>query len=257
MREELSPELTPEVKAVLFDLDETLIDAQAGLKATHHAVARRLCEYLARSGVKVSEKSIRVKLKALDDRMNMATKYNRDAWWPVLLGEIDAEQKISRSLVKELTRLYWATFAETSRPYPDAEPTLRYLKSKGYKLGLVTDTDGTKGWKKRRIRRFRFAGLFDTIVIGGEDTPHTKPDPGSFLLAASNLGLRASECVFVGDKPFTDVKGAKAAGMRAILLRQRDWGIGGRADFTIGSLAELPRVLARVNRKFYNKNLPS
>ena len=233
----------PGVKAVLFDLDETLIDAQAGLKATHHAVARRLCQYLARSGTKVSEESIRAKLRALDDRMNVATKYNRDAWWPVLLGEIDAEQKISRSLVKELTRLYWATYAGASEPYPDAEPTLVYLKGKGYKLGLVTDTDGRKGWKKRRTKRFRFAGFFDTIVIGGEDTPHTKPDPESFLLAASKLGLRASECVFVGDKPFTDIEGAKAAGMRTILLKRRDWGIGERADLTISSLAELPRVL--------------
>lgn len=239
----MSPEPMPGAKAVLFDLDETLIDAQAGLKATHHAVASRLCQYLARSGAKVSEKSIRAKLRALDDRMNVATKYNRDAWWPVLLGEIDAGQKISRSLVKELTRLYWATYAETSEPYPDAEPTLVYLKGKGYKLGLVTDTDGSKGWKKRRIKRFRFTGFFDTIVIGGEDTPHTKPDPESFLLAASNLDLQASECVFVGDKPFTDIKGAKAVGMRTILLKRRDWSIGERADLTISSLAELPRVL--------------
>jgi putative hydrolase of the HAD superfamily len=246
----------PGVKAVLFDLDETLIDAQAGLKATHHTVAKRLCEYLARSGIKVSERSIRVKLKALDDRMNVETKYNRDAWWPVLFGEIDVEQKISRSLVEELTHLYWVTFARATEPYPDAEPTLIHLKGEGYKLGLVTDTDGRKGWKKRRIKQFRLAGLFDTIVIGGDDTLHTKPDPDSFLLAASNLGLRAGECVFVGDKPFTDIKGAKAAGMRTILLNRRDWGISERADFTISSLAELPGLIAKINRKFYNKNLP-
>ncbi len=242
-REELSPELMLGIKAVLFDLDETLIDGQAGLKATHNAVAKRLRHYLVKCGAKVSEESIRAKLRALDDRMNVATEYNRDAWWPVLLGEIDAGQKISRSLVKELTRLYWATYAGASKPYPNAEPTLVYLKDKGYKLGLVTDTDGKKGWKKRRIKRFRFTGFFDTIIIGGEDTPHTKPDPEPFLLAASKLGLRASECVFVGDKPFTDIEGAKAAGMRTILLKRRDWGVGERADFTINSLAELPRVL--------------
>lgn len=235
----MSPELMSGVKAVLFDLDETLIDVQAGLKATHHAVVMRLCEYLARSGIKVTKESVRTKLRTLDDRMNVATKYNRDAWWPVLLGEIDVKQKISRSLVKELTRLYWATYAGASEPYPDAESTLVYLKGKGYKLGLVADTDGRRGWKKRRIKHFRFAVLFDTIVIGGEDTPHTKPDPESFLLAVSNLGLREGECVFVGDKPFTDIKGAKAAGMRTILLKRRDWGICERADFIISSLAEL------------------
>lgn len=239
----MSPEPTPKVKAVLFDLDETLIDGHAGLKATHNAVAKRLRHYLVRCGAKVSEERIRAKLRALDDRMNVTTNYNRDAWWPVLLGEIDPKQKIPRQLVKELTHLYWTTYAGKSEPYPDAEPTLVYLKGKGYKLGLVTDTDGKKGWKKRRIKRFQFAAFFDTIVISGEDTTGTKPDSEPFLLAASKLGLRASECVFVGDKPFTDIKGAKAAGMRTILLKRRDWDIGERADFTIKSLAELPRVL--------------
>ena len=242
-REKLSAEPIPKIKAVLFDLDETLIDGQAGLKATHNAVAGRLRHYLVRCGAKVSEERIRAKLRTLDDRMNVATNYNRDTWWPALLGEIDPKQKIPRQLVKELTRLYWTTYAGTSEPYPDAEPTLVYLKGKGYKLGLVTDTDGRKGWKKRRIKRFQFAEFFDTIVIGGEDTLRTKPDPEPSLLAASKLGLRASECVFVGDKPFTDIKGAKAAGMRTILLKRRDWGIGKRADFTIKSLSELPRVL--------------
>ena len=241
VREKLSPK--PRIKAVIFDLDETLIDGQSGLKATHLAVARKLCQYLARSGAKISEESIRAKLGALDDQMNIATKYNRDIWWPVLLWEIDAGQKISRLLVKELTRLYWTTYARASKPYPDTERILVYLKGKGYKLGLVTDTDGGKGWKKRRIKRFQFAEFFDTIVIGGEDTPHTKPGPEPFLLAASKLGLRASECVFVGDKPFTDIKGAKSAGMRTILLKRRDWGIGERADFTIKSLAEVPRAI--------------
>lgn len=242
-REKLSAEPVPRVKAILFDLDETLIDGQAGLKATHNAVSKRLRHYLVRCGAKVSEGNIRAKLRALDDRMNVATEYNRDVWWPALLKEIDAKQKIPRPLVEELTHLYWATYAGASKPYSDTELTLFYLRDKGYKLGLVTDTDGRKGWKKRRIKRSQFSRFFDTTVICGEDTPRTKPDPEPFLLAASKLGLRASECVFVGDKPFTDIKGAKAAGMRTILLKRRDWGIGERADFTINSLAELPHVL--------------
>jgi putative hydrolase of the HAD superfamily len=130
-----------------------------------------------------------------------------------------------------------------SKPYADTRPTLAYLKRKGYKLGMITDTDGVKGKKKRRIKCLDFLEFFDVVVIGGDDTKQTKPSPRPFELAASKLGLPASKCVFVGDKPFTDIRGAKTAGMRAILLKLRDWGCGDRADFTINSLAELPQIL--------------
>ncbi len=231
------------MKAVLFDLDETLIDAPAGLKAAHRAVARELHRYLAFRGIEISEGPIRTKLESLDDRMNLQTKYDRDAWWPVLFEEIGAKQKISHQFIRRLTRLYWSSFVAASKPYADTRPTLAYLKRKGYKLGMITDTDGVKGKKKRRIKRLDFLEFFDVVVIGGDDTKQTKPSPRPFELAASKLGLPAGKCVFVGDKPFTDIRGAKTAGMRTILLKRRDWGSGDRADFTINSLAELPQIL--------------
>ncbi len=230
-------------KAVLFDLDETLIDAPTGLGAAHHAVARKLRRYLFERGVEVNETHIRSKLKTLDDRMNLETEYDRDEWWPTLLQELGVEQKLSHRFTEELTQLYWDSFVEESKPYPDAEPTLSYLKGKSYKLGLVTDTDCKPGMKERRLQRFEFVRLFDVVIIGGEDTPRTKPSPEPFLLAASKLGLRASDCAFVGDKPFTDIKGAKTAGMQTILVKRRDWGVGERADFTINSLDELRSLL--------------
>lgn len=234
-----------EIKAVLFDLDETLTDAPAGLEAAHRAVARKLHDYLRGRGVEVDGATVRSKLDAFDDRMNLETKYDRDEWWPALLAELGFRQEVPPEILKELTKLYWYTFADANKPYADAEATLSHLRSKGYKLGLVTDTDGTKGMKRRRLKRLGLVKFFDVVVIGGEDTLRTKPSPEPFQLAASKLGLRPKECVVVGDKPFTDIKGAKAAGMRTILVKRRDWGIGERADFTINSLAELPSVLGK------------
>ena len=230
------------IKAAFFDLDETLIDAPTGLKAAHRAVAKRLRKYLIERGIDLSEQTIRSKVRTLDDRMNLETRYDRDEWWPMLLKEIGASQP-PRPLIKELTRVYWRVFVAASKPYPDAEPTLRYLKSKGYKLALVTDTDGVRGMKRRRAERPKFAELFDTIVIGGEDTARTKPSPEPLLLAASRLGMHPAQCIFVGDKPFTDIKAAKTAGMRTIWVKRRDWGIEERADVTVSSLAEIRDVL--------------
>lgn len=230
------------IKAVLFDLDETLIDAPAGLDAAHEAVARKLRDYLREHGIRADEATIRSKLDEFDDLMNMETKYNRDEWWPVLLRELGLRKKVSRQTIEELTKLYWNTYSNVSGPYPDAVPTLNHLKEKGYRLGLITDTDGKPGIKRKRLKRLDFIGLFDVVVVGGEDTSRTKPSPEPFLLAASKLGLRVEECVVVGDKPFTDIKGAKIAGMRAVWIRRRDWGTEEPADIVVGSLAELRKI---------------
>jgi putative hydrolase of the HAD superfamily len=231
------------IKAVLFDLDETLIDAPAGLAAAHSAVARRLREYLHKHGIRADEATIRSKLDEFDDRMNMETKYNRDEWWPVLFYELGLREKVPLRIIEELTELYWNTYANVSGPYQDTVSTLGYLKEKGYRLSLITDTDGKPGIKSKRLKRLDFIGLFDVVVVGGEDTSRTKPSPEPFLLAASKLGLRAEECAVVGDKPFTDIKGAKAAGMRAVWVKRRDWGIEEPADFIVKSLAELRKIL--------------
>jgi len=230
------------IKAVLFDLDETLIDAPAGLDAAHRAVTRKLRNYLRESGIDADEATIRLKLDDFDDRMNMETKYDRDKWWPVLLSELGLGGKVPRRITEELTGLYWSTYSSVSKPYPDAEPTLNYLKQKGYKLGLVTDTDGKPGIKSKRLKHLDFIGMFDVVVISGEDTVHTKPSPEPFLLAASKLGLNAEECAVVGDKPFTDIRGANADGMQAIWLRRRDWGIEEPADLVVDSLAKLRKI---------------
>jgi len=230
------------IKVVLFDLDETLIDAPAGLDAAHRAVTRRLRDYLRESGIDADETTIRLKLDDFDDRMNMETKYDRDEWWPVLLSELGFKGKVPRRITEELTGLYWDTYSRASKPYPDAEPTLNYLKQKGYKLGLVTDTDGKPGIKDKRLKHLDFIRMFDVVVVSGEDTAQTKPSPEPFLLAASKLGLNAEECAVVGDKPFTDIKGAKAAGMRAIRVKRRDWGTGEPADLVVDSLAELLKI---------------
>lgn len=232
-----------DIKAVLFDLDETLTDAQTGLDKAQRAVAGRLHKYLYNHGIEAGEESIRSRLKEFDDKMAIARRYNRDEWWPELLAEFELRKKVPRRTMRQLTKLYWNTFARANKSYPDVGPILSYLRRKGYKLGLITDTDVEPGFKRKRVRRFEFLKLFDTVIISGEDTPETKPSRKPFLLAASRLGLSTDKCVVVGDKPFTDIKGAKAAGMRTIWVKRRDWSVEESADFTISSLIELRDIL--------------
>ncbi|MGQ9515616.1 MAG: HAD family hydrolase, partial [Thermoproteota archaeon] len=224
-----------QIKAVLFDLDETLIDAAKGLRAAHANVSRKLCLFM--KNVKIAK--VLREIAKLDDEMNRLRRYDRDLWWQKLVDRLGFRIKLSTPIIKELTKTYWKSYAKAARPYPDAKEVLQYLRRKGYLLGIVTDTDVAPGIKRRRIRELPFVDLFDVVVIAGEDTKHTKPDPGAFILAAKKLGISRSSYIFVGDKPFTDIKGAKSAGMKTILVNRREWPSNVKANFTIKTLTQI------------------
>jgi len=228
------------IKAVLFDLNETLIDAEKGLRAAHANVARIIHSLCLKE---IAIRSILKAIAQLDDEMNKCTKYNRDGWWQELVDRLGYQTTLSSTSIRTLTESYWGSYAKAAEPYDDVGGVLPYLRGKGYRLGIVTDTDGALGLKKARIDCLGFRAFFDTVVIAGEDTRITKPDPGPFLLAASRLSVPPSECTFVGDKPFTDIKGANDAGMQSILVIRRHWGSRDIAGFTIKQLAELKEIL--------------
>lgn len=232
-----------DIKGVLFDLDETLIDAVKGLEAAHQAVTEKICEYFPCEQTGLSKQTISNQLSDFDDQKNLERKYNRDLWWQEFLKKVGIDENITESQIKELTETYWNNYVKNAKPYPNSKDVLTYLSGKNYSLGLVTDTDGSGIPKRERISRLDFSNLFETIVIGGKDTPKSKPDPECFKLAAKQLGLSPIECVMIGDKPFTDIKGANSVGMKTILFKQREWGNEENPDFVIQSLEEIKTLL--------------
>jgi len=230
-------------KAVLFDLDETLIDSYKGHIGAHATVCSILVQFLARKEVIVGERELLPKISTLDDEMNKKFMYDRDVWWPRLVKAIAPKIALPPRLVKRLTKAYWLAYASDAKPYSDTVSTLNYLKKKGYLLGLLSDTDHLRGMKRYRIEIQPFKQLFNLTLVSGEETREAKPSPEPFLVAAGKLGVKPGECIFVGDKPFADVKGAKKAGMKTVLIHRREWGSAIKADYTVKSLGELKDIL--------------
>ena len=231
------------IKAVIFDLDETLIDAQNGLRKAHERITEMISEHLKQEKLKLKKSQILREIRSFDDKMNREVKYDRDKWWQTIVNNLGVNMTLSKAFIRRLTMAYWHAYVGSSKPYRNTLSTLHYLKRNGLLLGLLSDTDCLKGMKRWRISRLSFRDLFDAIVIAGEDTVKTKPSPEPYELIARKLGVTASECVFVGDKPFTDIEGAKIAGMKAVLVCRRDWRVDVKADWTIKSLSELRRIL--------------
>jgi HAD superfamily hydrolase (TIGR01549 family) len=173
-------------------------------------------------------------------------RYNRDVWWKTLFKELGLE-RMDPKWIHHLTLQYWKVYAANSPPFRDAEPTMHKLKRASYKLGLVSDSDGTPGMKRKRIRQVRFHNLFEAIVVAGEDTPRVKPGHESFELIARKLGVQPKSCIYVGDNPTTDIEGAKAVGMISVIVNRRG-NRGGDPDYRVPYLRAISGLVRSFRR---------
>jgi len=107
--------------------------------------------------------------------------------------------------------------------FPGTSEILRFLKSRGIKLGIVT----SKG-KPVTLRTIAHTGLdrFMEVVVTAHDVVKPKPDPEPLLNALATLGVMAGQAVFIGDSRF-DIMTGKNAGTRTLGVT---WGLDGREE---------------------------
>ena len=122
-------------------------------------------------------------------------------------------------------------------PFRDTEPALRELRGRGLRLVVASNWDcSLPAWLERAGLGSLLDGAVSSAVVG-----RAKPAPAVFRAALREAGVSAEEAVHVGDSVANDVEGARAAGLRAILVAR-----GGEAPAgveTVRSLEELPSLL--------------
>lgn len=229
-------------KGVIFDFDDTLAKTGLGKNFGLKSVSLKIYDYLKKEGVSVAFNDLYKKIKRITKEIEDKKMYNRNFWWSSVIKEF-LQEPPKNSFLDELTIMYWDAVEGKSKPYKDAIPVLLYLKKKGYALGIVSDTDGVKEMKSRRIKKLNFNDWFDVVVVAGENTKQTKPDKGPFLLASKKLHLKPKQCVFVGNNPFIDILGAKKAGMTTVLVKRDGCDTRIDPDRVIHALTELKRIL--------------
>lgn len=119
---------------------------------------------------------------------------------------------------------------EPWRVFDDVRPTLAEVRGRGWKLAIVSN------WDERLrplLRKLGLIGCFDAIVISHE-TSFTKPAPEIFQRAAVALNLPAETILHIGDSWTEDFEGARAAGMKSLLLDRKTGPVG---DGVVRSLA--------------------
>jgi len=178
-----SPDSRP-IRAVLFDLDGTLIDT-VGLILTSMRHATR--EILGRE---------------FSDEELMCGVGTPLAAQMEILGPEHADE-----LVTEYRRHNWDVHDDLIAEYPGTEEVLEELTAMDLPLGVVTS-------KSRRVamRGIELFGLerFFEVIVCSDDLDKHKPDPEPILHAAEIVGVAAHECAYVGDRPY-DMSAAVAA----------------------------------------------
>jgi putative hydrolase of the HAD superfamily len=117
--------------------------------------------------------------------------------------------------------------------YADAAPALEELRGRGLRLVVVSNWDCSLSGVLEGVG---LRGLVDDVVVSAV-VGVSKPDTTIFRAGLAAAGCEAGQAVHVGDSPAADVAGARAAGIRPLLLARNGGG-------DLGSLAELPALLS-------------
>jgi putative hydrolase of the HAD superfamily len=209
--------------AVIFDFDGTLVDSYSPRKGAHERIATFLLDNLQIQASTANRSTMFQIISNIDVEMHRNKIYDRNLWWKEAAKRyFNKYTEISEPILTKASTLYWETLKEKSTIYPGAKDTLRALKRKEIKIGLVSDTDGLKGMKTERIEGSGLREFFDATVVAGEETVEVKPHSEPFALICERLGVQPESCVSVGDNPETDVDGGLKLGMKVVIIKSKE-----------------------------------
>jgi HAD superfamily hydrolase (TIGR01549 family) len=242
------------IKAVLFDLGDTLLNygkldphepfAQAArqtwtwLKEQGQFVSRYKWLYAARS------------LLAIRLRMIWSDITQQDFDSLVVLKKLGKKMgiQLNDQQYQDLVWLWYEPLARRVTIEPDLHNTLSTLRTRGLKMGILSNTFVSATALNRHISQFGLMEFFDFIYYSYEFKKR-KPHPEMFQAAIKKLGFEPGEIVFVGDRIENDIRGSLGVGMIPV-LKTTYANINQQvpANVTrINSIAELPGVIEQID----------
>jgi putative hydrolase of the HAD superfamily len=148
---------------------------------------------------------------------------------------------VGEALLEEAAVRHLDAWTPHIRHDPDAVPTLEALRDRGLRIGLLSNTHWPRTFHERFLERDGLVELIDVRLYTSE-MPFQKPHPSAFRAALAALAVDdPGDAVFVGDRPWDDIRGAHGVGMRAVLRPNASIvdATPVEPDAVIGSLPEL------------------
>lgn len=208
-----------DIKAVLLDIDGTIVPLDIGLNSTIKAI-RQL-------GLKSPSKNYLIQ---------ETFGYTSDEYFKMLFPG-------KEHLLKKFKDLKYKAYLEKGvvKPFPDTLKVVKKLRERGYKIGLVSTNQ--RKFAKHVVKETK---IQVDVLISLEDAKHRKPHPEPVLKACEKLSVKPNEAIFVGDDTF-DIEAGKKAGTITVGIttgkkKEKDF-IAVRADYIIKNLTELLTII--------------
>jgi putative hydrolase of the HAD superfamily len=190
------------------------------------------------------EDELTARLTAVEDEFRASVgTHQRSARLADLLAEASKQLglDVTDAVLEEAATHHLDAWTPHIRHDPDAAPTLRALRERGLRVAMLSNTHWPRAFHERFLERDGLVGLIDARLYTSE-LEHQKPHPSAFAAALAAVGVdEPSRAVFVGDRPFDDIVGARRAGLRPVLRRNPlvDDHPDARPDAVIEALPEL------------------
>lgn len=196
------------LRAVVFDLDETLLDQASASQAAVLSWASSLgfadTDIAGRWATISSRHYARYQLREItfeDQRRERVREF--------------LDQSLTDDEASEAFRGYLNRYEDGWTLFPDAVPALRRAREAGRSVAILTN--GDRDQQLRKLDRFGLISKIDLLVCSSE-LPFGKPHPSAFSAVTDALGVTARESIMIGDSLRNDYQGAQDFGMHAVLV---------------------------------------
>ena len=224
------------IKAVVFDLDNTLLDFWGAKVISCNASI----DAMIKAGLRIKKRKATKILFELYDIYGIEHKEILQKFL------MKTEKKTDMKILSAGIVAYREIQAHYHKPYPNVADVLKELKKRKYKLGVISDAPQLKLWL--RMTEARLTDYFD-VVVSAEEAGKTKPESEPFLMALDKLKVRPEQVLYVGDNPKRDIQGAKVLGMKTALA---EYGMqkafsrhlkGTEPDFILKDIKDLLKIV--------------
>ena len=224
------------IKAIIFDLDNTLLDF---VKMKQFAVKAAITAMIE-AGLDVDEE------KAYKDIFDL---YVEKGWENQQVFDDYLNQTVgivSNKILAAGIVSYRRAREATLLVYPNVNKTLIELIKMGIRLSVVSDAPSREAWM--RLYYLNLHHVFDPVLTF-DDTGVRKPSPKPFEMALDIIQAKPDEVLMIGDWPERDVVGAKQIGMKTIFARYGDtFGtVDSGADWDVNDIYDLVDIVKELN----------
>lgn len=245
------------IEAVIFDLDDTLLDWSQPALEWHEftrPMADNVYDHLAEQGHSLGDRDRFFHL--LRDQVEKEWERAKEDWSGANFGKAlqktlqAAGADMERLNLEEVLRAYdWRPMPGVDL-YDDARAVLDELRKRGYQIGLITNSFLPMWMRDVELEHYGLIDYFDARLTSG-DAGYMKPHPAIYEQMLELLEVPAERAVFVGDRPQNDIAGANETGLISILIDppHLDRELNGIIpDFTITRLSDLLPILEKLEK---------